>query len=102
MKKRNAQKRHAKERLFDRFGIHAGNNDLLAAVQAIQHGKSRLVERQSNRVVLHEVRVNGMTVIAVYDTIRKSIASFLRPDMYRGEGVVQSAQAKEIEQCPTR
>lgn len=76
--KRKAQRRHAKRRALERYGMVVGEHTLDDMVRKIQRGEGEFVERQSHRVTLW--KVDGRRV--VYDKVRKTIVSFL-PDSER-------------------
>jgi hypothetical protein len=81
VRKAEAQRRHARSRAFERYGLEIGADSHSRIVEAIQQGRSRHVETQSLRVVIHDVDLDGLTVRVVYDRQRKQIATFLpRPN----------------------
>lgn len=71
------QQRHARRRAMERFGIDLDQNARCSILSQIQNGRSILVRRQSNRVVVHEVTVDSTTMHVVYDKIRKEIVTVL-------------------------
>lgn len=73
--KASAQRRHAQRRAYERFGL--GESHVREVESKIRKGESRCVERQSNRVTIHEVEVAGETVHAVYDRNRSQVVTFL-------------------------
>lgn len=80
MSKATAQRRHAKRRLAERFGVEASNRDLAEWVAAIRLGRARFVERQSLRVTVWDVDHNGRTIRLVYDKHRGEIVTALFPE----------------------
>lgn len=85
--KRKTLKRHANRRAYERFGLEPAQVDSL--VQMIRAGDSTFVERQSNRVVVHDVNLEGTMIRVVYDTSRKAVITVLHP-----EGIELFEQAK--------
>lgn len=75
--KKNAQRVHARRRMRQRFGIELGEVRRRSIVQAIQSGRARFVRRQSCRVTLWRVEVDGVEVAIVYDSKRKEIVTIL-------------------------
>jgi hypothetical protein len=73
------QRRHAKKRSLQRYGITFSSRQLHEIAQKIINGDSQFVGRGSNRVTKHLVRYNDVVLFVAYDKIRKSICSFL-PD----------------------
>lgn len=71
------QRQHAWKRLLQRFGIAVPLDDLDQMVIDIQNGKYRLLERQSRRVSIFAVTVEGHDVAAAYDRERHAIITFL-------------------------
>lgn len=53
-------------------------------VNVIQSSRSRVVERQSLRVSVHDVDLDGVTVRVVYDRHRKQVVTFLPPPSWSG------------------
>lgn len=76
--KAQTQHKHACRRAMERFGLY--ENDVLAVEQMIRHGESIAVERQSNRVVIHEVVYNDITMHVAYDGLRRQAITFLHPE----------------------
>jgi len=68
---------HAKRRLSERYGIAVDRVGLAEIVILIQAGKSRFVERQSNRVTVWDVPFRGQVVRVVYDTMRHAVVTAL-------------------------
>jgi len=78
--KARAQRRHAKERAFQRYGVSCTNQDLDFIISQIQSDKAKFVYRQSNRITLWDVTWAKQTVRVVYDNTRKTVVTFLPPD----------------------
>lgn len=78
--KRRAQQRHARVRAQERYGLEFGPATREAVLRAIQTGRSEHVAKQSHRVSVHDVEVDGATVRVVYDRQRKEVVTFLRPE----------------------
>lgn len=75
------QRAHASRRAMERYGIHLTDDVWRALVACITTGRSTLVERQSNRVVVHDVAYDGQRVRVVYDTERGQLVTFLPADV---------------------
>lgn len=71
------QRQHAWKRLLQRFGIAVPLDDLDQIVTDIQAGKCRLLQRQSRRVSIFAVTVEGHAIAAAYDRERHAIITFL-------------------------
>lgn len=74
------QKRHAKRRALQRFGIELTDEKRQNILNQINSGKSRLVRRQSHRVAIHEVTLDGVLIHVVYDKHRKEVVTLLPPE----------------------
>lgn len=86
MGKKKAQEIHARRRAMSRFGLTFGRGRQTEAIRQIQSGKAKFLERQSNRVSIWEVEVEGTKMIAVYDGLRHTIATVLTPEQwYEGQ-----------------
>lgn len=72
--KREAQKQHATLRAMQRFGLKVKPREI---VKQIQEGKAHFLRRVSLRVTLWLVEIEGKRLVAVYDSKRKMIATFL-------------------------
>jgi hypothetical protein len=75
--KLRAQRKHAKRRALERYGLGLGRSDIAEVVKKIQAGEAVFVEKQSGRVSVWDVEVGGKTARVVYDKLRKNIATFL-------------------------
>ena len=73
-------KKHAKERAGERFGIIFDQKTHDEVIKIIQDGKAKFVERQSNRITLFDVFIDGKECRVVYDKERKTIVTFLNKD----------------------
>lgn len=73
-------KRHAKMRASERFGINFSKQIHDEVIKTIQDGKAKFVEKQSNRITLFDVLVEGKECRVVYDKERKTIVTFLNKD----------------------
>lgn len=78
--KERAQRRHAKERAFQRYGVWCTDQDLDFIVAQIQADEAKFVYRQSRRITLWDVEWADQTVRVVYDKTRKTVVTFLPPD----------------------
>lgn len=81
MRKARSQQKHARRRARERFGIKLTRNDQIDMVGMIRDGRSRMVERQSLRVSVHEVEWDGYKLRVVYDKSRRTIVTVL-PESY--------------------
>ncbi|HLD91480.1 MAG TPA: hypothetical protein VI911_10830 [Patescibacteria group bacterium] len=75
--KYKTQIRHAKQRALERFDLQLNNDDYQKICKIIQTGKSKIIDKQSNRVSIHEVTWASKTMTVVYDKSRNTIVSFL-------------------------
>lgn len=78
--KTKAQAIHARKRARERLGLELGDDTHRRIVGVIQSSRSRVVERQSHRVTVHDVDLDGATYRVVYDRHRKQVVTFLPPD----------------------
>ena len=76
--KAETQHRHACRRAMERFDLF--EKDVFAIEAMIRSGDSTVVERQSHRVVIHEVIYEDVTMHVAYDGLRSQIATFLYPE----------------------
>lgn len=75
--KADAEYHHAVKRARERYGVDLRQPDYDRLVKAIQTNRAQFVERQSNRVSLWVVRHAETPMVAVYDTHRHMIVTFL-------------------------
>lgn len=72
------QESHAKRRAEERFGVSVSDEDYRKIIKSIQEGKTESVEKQSNRVTLHRVKLSdGQEAIAAYDKTRKTVVTLM-------------------------
>jgi hypothetical protein len=84
--KTKAERRHAIRRFAQRFPKELTNHEYDELVRQIQSGRAKFIEKQSNRVSVFEVKTSGITAIAIYDKSRKTIITFITPEMAAEEG----------------
>lgn len=89
--KAKCQARHAARRSLERYGFEINQ---AAAIQKIQAGKARFIERQSLRITLWEVEAAGKRVKVVYDSKRKTIVTALPADEISEIEIIAEAEAK--------
>lgn len=85
--KKIAQKRHAKQRALQRYGIDLNKTLLRTWVEQIHSGSAKFLERQSNRVSVFEITYNDKQIPVVYDRIRKTIVTALPTEYYKSLAV---------------
>lgn len=75
--KADTQKKHARLRALQRYGFEltGGLESKLKTLMA--EGKTTLVERQSLRVTVHDVELDGKELRFVYDSKRHQVVTFL-------------------------
>lgn len=81
LSKIKAQRVHFKRRVDKRFGIEINRHKHREIVQTIQNGKAKLVGRQSNRLTVWMVEIQGSEVKVVYDKLRKTLVTAMTPNM---------------------
>ena len=75
MNKKKSQRKHAKRRFQERFGLKLSKSLRQEIINIIRVGKATPVKRQSLRVGLFEVCIRDKTMIVVYDKNSKEIVS---------------------------
>lgn len=75
--KASTQKRHARRRAYERFGVELTQSVVVPIRKAIEEGRAPLLHRQSHRVGLYLVDLAGRKALAVYDRNRKVVVTFL-------------------------
>lgn len=85
LSKAASQEIHARRAAEKRYGVDVGLLGICEIREQIQLGNSRCLERQSNRVTIHQVKWGGKTMVAVYDSIRHTLVTFLPEDFKPGE-----------------
>jgi hypothetical protein len=91
MGKQRAQESHARRRFYDRYGIQLTDALHQDLVRKIQDGRAVFVEKQSNRVSVFDLNVEGQEIEAlavrvVYDRERHIIVSALPPSTVGQDG----------------
>lgn len=79
--KKKAQQKHVQKRSAQRFGTSLSSEKQEKLIRKIQWGEGRIVKRQSLRVTIHDVELDGTIYRCVYDKLRKSLATVLTTDM---------------------
>lgn len=75
--KRAAQFEHARKRAMTRYGLRLTRAVHDHFIKNIHVNGSTLVERQSHRISIHDVKLNDVTYRVVYDSTRKVLVTFL-------------------------
>lgn len=75
--KKKSQKKHAKRRAFERYGIVLNEDELKQIASYIRKGKADLIRKRSNRVSVYMVRWKDKSYPVVYDRLRRTIVTFL-------------------------
>ena len=79
--KKYHQQKHAKFRAAQRCGLNLSMTDFAAIIKLITTSKSKLLWRDSLRVTAHLVTYQDKELIAVYDSVHKSIATIMTKEM---------------------
>ena len=80
MTKKTSQLFHARLKCKDRYGFKLTNEIYSDIIDQILTRNADLISKQSNRVYIFDVSLNGNKVRVVYDDIRVSLVTFLKPD----------------------
>lgn len=70
---------HAQRRAWERYGLAIDRGLYRHLIKIIQAGNSTFLQKQTNRVSVHEVLYQDVTYRVVYDKSRKTIVTFLPP-----------------------
>lgn len=73
-------RRHAGLRAAQRYGICLGQKEHDEMVYQIKRQKAKFVERQSNRVTIWIVEIDGQKIKVCYDAHRKAVITCLPPE----------------------
>lgn len=79
------ERRHAKKRAGERFGINLNRIQYADIVRQIQENRSIFIEKQSARISVHVIDLLGTKAFAVYDRHRNAVVTFL--DVYGAENI---------------
>ncbi|GAF68544.1 unnamed protein product [marine sediment metagenome] len=79
-----SQEMHALRAAKKRYGVDIGLLGMCEVRDQIQDGRSRLLERQSNRVTIHGVAWRGQPMVVAYDSLRHTLVTFLPLDFEPG------------------
>jgi len=74
-------RRHFKNRLSERYGVQATNEDINKYVQMIQEGRGRIVMKQSRRVSVWDLTINEKIIRVAYDKNRGELITALPSDV---------------------
>jgi hypothetical protein len=81
--KAESQRAHACRRASERYDLQLSDEKLASLVRQIMTGRAQFIEKQSNRVSIFQVDVEGRHAFVAYDKHRKSIITFLTHDMVK-------------------
>lgn len=77
--KSNCQWKHARRRIKQRYDIDLAPDEYRYLINKIQKGDATFLGRSSCRVSKWSIEFKGKTLLAVYDTSRQTIVTFLTP-----------------------
>lgn len=77
MNKKRSQMRHLKRRWLQRTGDTIDSKLHAKIVRMIREGKTRIYYKQSNRISIHYVDIDGTEKRVVYDKQRKQCVTIL-------------------------
>lgn len=77
MNKQRSQMKHLKVRFLERIGATMTNELHSKLVAKIQSGQSEVYDKQSNRITVHVLEIDGDLRRVVYDKTRKQIVTVL-------------------------
>lgn len=77
LSKLKAERRHALRRFGERMGFGLTSESYADLIQLIQEGRGEFVRRQSLRVTVWRLVIDGEPVRIAYDKIRKQIITFM-------------------------
>ena len=89
--KSGSQRKHAFRRFSSRFDDELKQEDYENAINSIKTGKAQFFDRQSNRITRWKAEIRGIPVIAVYDTSRGTIVTFITEEMAGTSAIVREA-----------
>lgn len=98
--KANAQRYHTVKRASERFGLYLSDSNVTDIVKFIQSNKATFLERQSNRVTVWLMALEGINIVVVYDSQRKELA-ILYPYSWWLERNSNHVNEREIPNCRT-
>lgn len=88
------QRKHAKRRARQRFGIILTQNDEAIIKQKIQNCEAIFIYKQSNRVSHFGIKFQGKDMIVIYDKIHKTIVTFLYPEKYDWSNIDERVRSR--------
>ena len=80
MSKQKQQRSHFLRRVKERFGLYLKDNDIHNIIQMITTGNADFIEKQSNRVSIHQVEYQGTIMHVCYDRQRGELVTALFPE----------------------
>ena len=82
MSKRDSQKSHFRRRVFERYGITINEGEYEYLVSQIKKRTAQVtfLYKQSNRVSIHKIIYKQLSLVVVYDKLRKSLITALPQD----------------------
>lgn len=98
--KAKTQKRHAKTRMLQRYGIGLTEELYADLVNQIVTGRASFIERQSVRVSKFWVRCGTQMIPVVYDRHRKTIVTVLEQEWVQGACDTTPPQPSPFQQTP--
>lgn len=81
--KRRAQQSHARRRARERLGIDLKPHVEADIIRRIQNGEAKLARRQSLRVSVYYLEVEGQELAVVYDRQRKCVVTLFDAEWER-------------------
>ena len=73
--KRKQMASHVRRKFWERFGIKFTRETERGIKKAISTNKARFIERQSNRISVFEVEIEGTAAKVIYDKVRHCVVT---------------------------
>ena len=90
------QRRHAKRRAMERYNVQLNRGQLKEIVGLIHTQKAKFIVRGSHRITFWSVPYNGTKMIAIYDSTRHTVVTFLPPTLTE-EDIIREVKGGEID-----
>ena len=72
-----AEAAHFKRQLYRRYRVRLNRHEYRALCDVVRSGRATFLRRQSQRVSIYALEINGTTVPVVYDAMRHRLVTAL-------------------------
>lgn len=93
--KQHAQRRHFRRRACERLGYELQTREIVSIRRQVQERRAELITRPDERLTLWRVKVNGRSMVVVYDQETKELVTIMSETVWQSQDMRNSPHVKD-------